>query len=65
MRCFVVPGREFTFQELCDANPAVKPLTVLRFITEQITEGKLTKKNTVVEKGQRATYAPIQSASAQ
>jgi hypothetical protein len=44
MTSFVVPEGEFTFQNLCDANPSVLPLNVLRFITEQITQGKLAKR---------------------
>lgn len=44
MRSIIVPDGEFTFRNLCNANPSVLPLTVLRFITEQITQGKLAKK---------------------
>jgi hypothetical protein len=63
MTSLVVPETEFTFRELCDANPSLLPLTVLKFITEQITRGRLARKSAEANRGSHATYIHIPTVS--
>ncbi|HYG22123.1 MAG TPA: hypothetical protein VEH04_05010 [Verrucomicrobiae bacterium] len=50
-----VPGGEFSFRELCVANPSISPMELLKFVTTQISEGRL--KKTRCDKGVTFTEA--------
>jgi hypothetical protein len=54
----VVPEGEFTFQEICNANPTIKPMTVLKFVTEHVTAGKLVK-NKIEGSARPFLYTPV------
>jgi transcriptional regulator with XRE-family HTH domain len=52
----IVPPGDFSFQQLCDLNPGVYPLAVLRFLTERVNEGKLFKYKPDRSNHRNATY---------
>jgi hypothetical protein len=64
MTTLKVPAGEFTFQNLCDANPSEWPLALLKFLSEQTTQGKLAKTKEFVASGTRVTYIPIHKSNA-
>jgi hypothetical protein len=43
MKTVFLPSGEFTYRDLCTANPEVLPLEVLRFVTRQVADGKIVK----------------------
>jgi hypothetical protein len=64
MTPFIVPAGEITFQNLCDANPNTPPLNVLRFITKELSEGRLRKNRAGEANRMHATYTPIDNVRA-